>query len=234
MARANLIAVALVAGLATSSSLASKARAVEPLALSVQFSWSETRSLETVTDLGFTVRLDRAEVTSAGFALVPCADQKSARRVSPGDPAILRIGHFSGALPNQLPLERLESLTARRPFVIEGFDPPDIEYCEAHLVMGAARGGLTLTIEGGYRAPGDETWRAFSAATPEAYGAFVPLLSPNGETFRGRLGPIRSVSVVRPAARWFDGLDLRAVSGVAIGHAVLRRIANDTKVTLGP
>lgn len=231
MVRANVVAVALAACLAP---LAYGVQAAEPLTLSVRFAWASADTANIVTDLGFAVRLARGEVTSAGFALVPCNDQKTERGARSFDPAIVRIGHFSGALPNQLPVGRIESLIERNPYTIEGFDPPDIEYCQAHIVMGATRGGLSLRIEGEYRSPGADTWRAFSVATPEAYGAFVTMISPDGRALRGRLGSYRSVIVARPASGWFDGIDFRTASGVAIGHAVLSRVANGTKITLGP
>ena len=231
MVHANFVAVALAVCLGP---LACAVQAAEPLTLSVRCEWASADTAEIVTDIGFTVRLARGEVTSAGFAFVPCGDQKTERRTRPFDPAIVRIGHFSGALPNQLPVERVESLIERIPYTIEGFDPPDIDYCQAHIVMGATRGGMSLRIEGEYRSPGADTWQAFSVATPEAHGAFVAMLSPDGRALRGRLGSYRTVNVARPASGWFDGIDFRTASGVAVGHAVLRRIANGTKVTVGP
>lgn len=231
MAHANVVAVALTACL---TALGCGVQAAEPLTLSVRFAWASADTAEIVTDLGFAVRLARGEVTSAGFALVPCNDQKTERGAHSFDPAVVRIGHFSGALPNQLPVERVESLIERKPYSIEGFDPPDIDYCQAHIVMGAARGGMSLRIEGEYRSPGADTWRAFSVATPEAYGAFVTMFSPDGRALRGRLGSYRSVIVARPTSGWFDGIDFRTANGVAVGHAVLRRIANGTKITLSP
>ncbi len=232
MVRANLVAVGIAACLATS--LACGALAAEPPILTVRFAWVSGDATEIATDLGFAVRIARAEVTSAGFAFVPCGDQKTERRVRRVDPAIVRVGHFSGALPNQLPIDRVESLIQRTPYAIEGFDPPDVDYCQAHIVMGAARGEMSLTISGEYRSPGADAWQAFSVATPEAYGAFVEILSPDGQALRGRLGSHRTVSVARPTSHWFDGIDFRTASGVAVGHAVLRRIATETIVTLGP
>ena len=199
----------------------------ELLSLSVRFAWDGIKDTDLTTDRGFTVRLDSAEIMSAGFAMVPCAEQGAGLESS-----IVRIGHFSGVLPNQLPLERSESLIARAPFVIDGFDPPDIAYCQAHYVLGAPRGGYSLKMEGRYLAPGSETWTAFSVATPEAYGAFVPLLSIQRRAMKGRLGAVRSITVQRPASGWFDGIDFTTAPGTQIGGAVLRRIANGTAVTV--
>jgi hypothetical protein len=204
-----------------------RAEAADLLSLSVRFVWADVEGAEMKTDRGFTVRLESAEIMSAGFALVPCAEQ-SAQLASP----VVRVGHFSGVLPNQLPLERAESLIARTPFAIDGFDPPDIAYCQAHYVLGGPRGNYSLTLKGRYRAPGSETWTAFSVATPEAYGAFVPLMSMRGRAMTGRLGAIRSIVVQRPMTGWFDGIDFASAQATQIGHAVLRRIANGTVVTV--
>lgn len=222
MARASLLASLLMLfGVA-------RAEGADLLSLSVRFAWDDFKSGETITDRGFAVRLDRAEIMSAGFALVPCSEQG----VSNDQGALLRIGHFSGALPNQLPLERAESLIERKSFAIDGFDPPDIAYCQAHYVLGGPRGGYSLKLDGSYRAPGSEIWTKFSVATAEAYGAFVPLLSIQRRAMKGRLAAIRSVSVQRPASGWFDGIDFTTAQGTQIGRAVLRRIANGTAVTV--
>ncbi len=202
-----------------------RAESADLLSLSVRFTWDSVTDGEFMTDRGFTVRLDAAEVMSAGFALVPCAEQGAQLN-------IMRIGHFSGVLPNQLPLERTELLLGRSTFAIDGFDPPDIAYCQAHYVLGGPRGDQSLKIEGSYRAPGSETWTAFSVATPEAYGAFVPLLSIQRRAMKGRLGAVRSITVQRPASGWFDGIDFASAQGTQIGRAVLRRIANGTAVTV--
>jgi hypothetical protein len=204
-----------------------RADAAELLSLSVRFTWDGVKGNEFTTDRGFTVRLDSADVVSAGFALVPCAEQGAQLGSS-----IVRVGHFSGVLPNQLPLERTESLIERSPFAIDGFDPPDIAYCQAHYVLGGPRGGHSLKMEGSYRAAGAENWTKFSVATPEAYGAFVPLLSIQRRAMKGRLGAIRSLTVQRPASGWFDGIDFAGADGTQIGRAVLRRIANGTAVTV--
>lgn len=219
MVRASVLAgVILLLG-------ALRAEGADLLSVSVRFTWDSVKDTEVTTDRGFTVRLDSAEIMSAGFALVPCAEQGAQLN-------IIRVGHYSGVLPNQLPLERLESLLARASFAIDGFDPPDITYCQAHYVLGGPRGGHSLKIAGSYRAPGSETWTAFSVATPEAYGAFVPLLSIQRRAMTGRLGTVRSIIVQRPATGWFDGIDFAAAQGTQIGSAVLRRIANGTAVTV--
>lgn len=205
-----------------------RAEASDPLSLSVRFGWADLKGQEMSTDRGFTVRLDSAELTSAGFALVPCAEQGA----DIGAYGIVRIGHFSGVLPNQLPLERAESLIERQFFAIDGFDPPDVAYCQAHYVLGAPRGGITLRMAGSYRAPGSDVWKTFSVATPEAFGAFVPLLSSQRRGVKGKLGPIRAIVVQRPTSGWFDGIDFLTADRVAIGRSVLRRIANGTAVTL--
>jgi hypothetical protein len=98
--------------------------------------------------------------------------------------------------------------------------------------LGGARGGYSLKLKGRYRAAGSETWTAFSVATPEAYGAFVPLMSMRGRAMKGRLGAIRSIVVQRPMTGWFDGIDFASAQATQIGHAVLRRIANGTSVTV--
>lgn len=221
MVRASLIAiVGLVFG-------ASCAEAADLLSVSVRFGWADLKPGEMTTDRGFTVRLETAELISAGFALVPCAEQGADRAG-----AIVRVGHFSGALPNQLPLERSETLTERKSFSIDGFDPPDVAYCQAHYVLGGPRGGITLKMSGSYQAPGSESWTSFSVATPEAFGAFVPLLSNQRRAVKGKLGTVRAIVVQRPTAGWFDGVDFVSADGVAIGRSVLRRIANGTSVTL--
>lgn len=222
MIRVGLIVLALI-------SCAAPVGAAETLSLTVRFSWADTAKSEMTTDRGYIVRLDSAELISAGFALVPCAEQGAE---NPAPSGIVRIGHFSGVLPNQLPLERSESLTAREAFSIDGFDPPDVAYCQAHYVLGGPRGGLSLKMEGSYRAPGSDDWTKFSVATPEAYGAFVPLLSIQRRTVKAKLSRARSIEVARPASGWFDGIEFRSANGVAIGRAVLRRIANGTAVTL--
>jgi hypothetical protein len=219
--RASFIAlVGLVLG-------ASCADAVELLSVSVRFGWADLKPGEMTTDRGFTVRLDTAELISAGFALVPCAEQGAERAG-----AVLRIGHFSGVLANQLPLERSESLTDRKSFAVDGFDPPDVAYCQAHYVLGGPRGGITLKMTGSYKAPGSDAWTDFQVSTPEAFGAFVPLLSNQRRAMKGKLGAARAIVVQRPTVGWFDGIDFVTADGVAIGRSVLRRIANGTAVTL--
>lgn len=221
MVRASLLAgVVLLLG-------AFRAESADLLSLSVRFTWDSIKDVEVTTDRGFTVRLDSAEIMSAGFALVPCAEQGAQL-----DAPFVRIGHFSGVLPNQLPLERSESLIARVPFAVDGFDPPDIAYCQAHYVLGGPRGGHSLKMAGSYRAAGAETWTAFSVMTPQAYGAFVPLLSIQRRAMKGRLGAVRSITVQRPVSGWFDGIDFATAPGTQIGSAVLRRIANGAAVTV--
>ena len=221
MVRANyLISAAVLALLAVPA-------AAEPLSIQVRFAWDPGEARTMTTDRGFAVRIDKMELTNAGFALIPC-DEQSLRRGS----GIVRVGHFSGALPNQLPIEKRVSPIENAPFAIEGFDPPDLAYCQAHTVLGAPPGGLNLILDGAFRAPGDDTWRPLTVATPEAFGAFVDMVGPDGAPFRGHLGGYLSIVVTRPIAGWFDGIDLTTASGVAIGRAALRRIATGTRVTL--
>jgi hypothetical protein len=203
-----------------------RAEAADLLSLSVRFTWADLKDIEMTTDRGFTVRLDSAEIMNAGFALVPCAEQGADLG------GFVRVGHFSGVLANQLLLERMEALIGRSPFAIDGFDPPDIAYCQAHYVLGGPRGGYSLKMEGSYRASESETWTKFSVATPEAYGAFVPLLSIRRNAMKGRLSVIRTIIVQRPTTGWFDGIDFTTAQGTQIGRAVLRRIANGTVVTV--
>jgi hypothetical protein len=211
-----------------------RAEAADLLSLSVRFAWADVKDIEMTTDRGFTVRLDSAEIMNAGFALVPCAEQGAGlgRPTERFVRGIVRVGHFSGVLPNQLPLERAEALIGRAPFAIDGFDPPDIAYCQAHYVLGGPRGGYSLKMEGSYRASGSDTWTKFFVATPEAYGAFVPLLSIQRRAVKGRLAAMRAITVQRPTTGWFDGIDFTTAQGPQIGRAVLRRIANGTAVTL--
>lgn len=201
--------------------------AAEPSAVAVRFAWEPIEARTLITDRGFAVRIDKMSLTNAGFALIPC-DEQSRRGVG----GIVRIGHFSGALPNQLSIEKRESPIENVPFAIEDFDPPDLAYCQAHTVLGAPPGSLNLTIDGAFRVPGDEAWRPLTVATPEAFGAFVDIVALDGAQLRGHLGTYRTITVMRPTTGWFDGIDLATATSVAIGRAVLRRIASGTVVTL--
>ncbi len=206
------------------------------LAVDVELTPPAKRSFE--TDRGYTVVLERAYLTVGSVELFECDSAESSLLELPWGPRVA-FAH-SVSTPTRLGVPQVVSLTdeGTSPLSLGSFGPPPGAYCSLtlgfepadadaeHLPDDVELVGVTLWLEGSYRADSDEPI-AFSAATKRAVegaASFSRVRLAEDERTEARL------LVTLPNAEWFSGIDFSRADEQEIADAVLDNLADAVEV----
>ncbi|MSP24554.1 MAG: hypothetical protein EXR75_05190 [Myxococcales bacterium] len=202
-----------------------------------------------VNDLGYHVTVERGELANYSAQLVPCTAEQLAALTVTGDscpsaltPLAAPLGHSGDLDPSALDTVVVESLLG------DGLEygialAEGARYCRAHYLAGPVTNttdggilGLTLWLEGSYRAPGSTTDVPLSIGTKSAFGAFLALThqgSPAPMAYDSGLASAE-LTVTRPRRAMFDGLALSSASPDDASLAVLRQLIKFARVDVAP
>lgn len=177
------------------------------------------------TDLGYEVRLQSAYVASGGVELKPCAGAGQGR-----GRAGIAWAHSAGSptrLGDSFVLSLGPAASGRK--ALGTMAPPPGRYCGLALDLQAADAdarelpdgsmvGLSLRIEGFFRAPGASDEVAFSASTRAAASATAALALELAD------GGVEQAQVAARwrEVRWFDGIDMATATPEQLGRAALQ------------
>ncbi len=215
---------------------------------------SELGPLTLATDLGYSVTVERGELTSYSAQLVACTTEElailapDALACGPtSEPAHAALGHGTGEHDTSA-----VKVVAVEPLLGPGLDfgsalADSSQYCRAHYLAGPVTSatdggvfGLTLWLEGSYRAPGAAVDTPFALATKSAYGGFFAL-GRGGDDAQSE-GPesvaydsghsAAEVVITRPRGAMFDGIALDTTSPEEAGLAVLRTLVKQSRTTI--
>ncbi len=208
---------------------------------------------EVSNDRGYRVRVRRGYLTSYSMELVECPKTPAVSPVANLGASLWSFvegaayaGHATGT-PNPAAIHpmQVESLTAPAAVEVGMVRLLPQAYCKLHyLVAGAGRGapglpadvdmlGVSLHVDGTYRAPGSSADVPFSIHTGSANGALFEHTVGSHAAIHldvGRTGAI--VTVRRHLGSLFDGVDFAAMNDRRVAGQVLQSIVDNAELEI--
>jgi hypothetical protein len=170
----------------------------------------------TVSDLGYDVHVERGYVVTYSATMNACDHATGLLdwAASVFAPHRASAGHDTlGPDPAAVQPIVVASLTSPETSELGTVTVHEFSYCQGHALSAraaagdTAMAGLTLWIEGTYRAPGSTAETPFVLLTADAYGGLYDLTGASGMPVHAVVGrPIR-VTIERRLATLFDGVD---------------------------
>ncbi len=191
------------------------------------------------TNTGYIVVIDRLEITTYSFELVPCDDELFRQLQTPArKQARLSFigtawaGHAQAARPTRTFEARVESpLRDTKPVLLDHLLPPDYAYCRGHYLVArapetadaAANAGASVRLHGRYRHDATSPWAPLEISTGMAHGTLIDIAdaqTPKGISVAD--GP--AIIVTRRLATMFDDIDLASAPEREISRQMLRQL----------
>jgi hypothetical protein len=190
---------------------------------------------QTVNDLGYTVRVTKGYVVSAGATMVACEHLPGAWDwlLSVLSPTVIKAGHSGDVDPAAIRLPQVESVVTLQPMTLDSLSVQEFSYCQGHYVIAAANEravnlpadqemvGASLFLEGTYQRAGQPA-TTFSIKTRSPNGLLFNLTATNTSEARHLvMGQASTVTIRRNAARLFDGVNFAEMDDEARAQAIL-------------
>ena len=204
----------------------------------------------TVTnDLGYEIQVERGYLVNRSMELIPCPteDTISSLILEQFLPQLAYAGHGSDDRdPSRISRPFVESLTAPTSAILEttyGYQP---DYCQVHYLIAegieTARNlpsemdmqGISLFVEGRYRAPGANNFIPFTITAPLTWGTITDVITEieAEKTILTVDTPISHITIRRNLATMFDEIDFARSSGEEQAKAVLRALTAGTEAII--
>jgi hypothetical protein len=197
------------------------------------------------SDLGYTVDLDRFEVTAYSFEVIPCdppppqpPGMGGQKQSSLSFIGTAWAGHRIGHPPTLTRMPRVESPLRTQTLAFDTLTIPDDAYCSGHYLIGrlpetgidpadVGNVDFSLRVHGRYRKGDNGAWTAFTIETPVSHGILVDLKK-EGWRKGVRFNNGDTVVVQRRLGGSFNGVDFAAMNEAAMARQILRRIVAST------
>lgn len=200
------------------------------------------------TDLGYTVEVDRFEVTAYSFEVIPCdppppqpPGMGGQKQGSLSFIGTAWAGHRVGHPPTLTRMPRVESPLRAQTLAFDTLTIPDDAYCSGHYLIGrlpeagidpADVGNVdySLRVHGRYRKGDGGDWKDFTIETPVSHGILVDLRK-EGWRKGVRFNNGDAVVVQRKLDGSFNGVDFATMNEAAMARQILRQIVAGTTLT---